>query len=140
MANIENTQSQTSPTEKMLRGAKFTSWLALYMSITTKVVAATLTLLHSPDPKKRAEAEKFLDEVRELQRQSYLKRTPFEKTKMSKRTQNVLKKAGFTSLVEVDKLSAKEILAIPGVGYKRAMEILTEGTQNYMVRNELIKD
>ena len=138
MAN-ENTKLQTSSEKIMGKNVLKYAKLALYMSAVTEVMTATFVLLRSPDPKEREEAAKFLNEVREAQRQNYLKRTPFEKTKMSKRTQNVLKKAGFTSLVEVDKLSATELLALPGVGKKRAMEILTEGTRNYQVRNYFIK-
>lgn len=138
MAN-ENTKHQTSSEKIMGKNVFNYAKLALYMSAVTEVMTATFVLLRSPDPKKREEAAKFLNEVHEFQRQNYLKRTPFEKTKMSKRTQNVLKKAGFTSLVEVDKLSATELLALPGVGKKRAMEILTEGTRNYQVRNYFIK-
>lgn len=146
MANAKNTKPQiSSETMKILGGnvSKYASKLALHMSAVTKVMTvmtASIVLLHSPDPKKREEAAKFLNEIHEFQRQNYLEKTPFEKTKMSKRTQNVLKKAGFTSLVEVDKLSATELLALTGVGKKRAMEILTEGTKNYKVRNEFIKD
>ena len=142
MAN-ENIQPQTSSEKIMGRNvSKFASKLALYMSAAMKamtVMTASIVLLRSSDPKKREEAMKFINEFNEFQRQNYLERTPFEKTKMSKRTQNVLKKAGFTNLVEVDKLSAEELLALPGVGKKRAMEILTKGTRNYLVRNYFIK-
>lgn len=113
--------------------------VARTMAAVTTIMAVTFTAVSDKKPDRRAEALKFLADLREFQRQNYIKRTPFEKTRMSKRTQNVLKKAGFNSLVEVDKLSAEELLALPGVGKKRAMEILTEGTQNYLVRNYFIK-
>ena len=124
--------------EEKRKKAVVNAMMKKMVAVTTVMVVASAAFL-DPNPQRQAEALKFLVDLGEFQRQNYLKRTPFEKTRMSKRTQNVLKKAGFTSLVEVDKLSAEELLAIPGVGKKRAMEILTEGTRNYRVRNYFIK-
>ena len=100
-----------------------------------------MAMLRDPDPKKRAAAIKILAVLQEKDRQRYLEKTSFEETKMSKRTQNILKKAGYTSLVEVDKLSAEELLAIPGIGYRRAEESADFGTKNGEVWHEVwVKD
>lgn len=105
--------------KKLVKLTKAAGRVIILMSLQAQVTTAMMTLMHSKNPKERKEAAEF---IATFSRGIYLLKTPMEKV-LSKRTVTILKKNGINSLIAADKLSTEELLAISGIGPKRAKEI-----------------